>query len=340
MEKSNAFENFNKTSFINTLKPFLEAGAIIVSLKTGLFELLANSLKDPEEIIKDLNLKCKARNLLDLLNKLFAIGLLDKVVIAEKIKFRTRNNLFLKSNPENLIPYYLMFDRFLRRLNKFEELLYNGEIANFQDPFELIYSNPTDSWSFLNSMALMHKKQFEEISEKFDFTPYKSMLDVGGALGSFSLAVKKKHPEINCITFDIPKIQSYVEKYVEESGFKGKIGILSGDMLVDDYPKSDLVVMTNLTNDWNHERKSVLYKKAFEGLNEGGAFMVIEEFLDEDAQIDDGLGLNLSLLMFVECNDGFNITVKEAEEYAKKAGFKSLSNIKSVIGTSGIICYK
>lgn len=340
MEKSNPFENFNKASFINTVKPFLEVGAIIVSLKTGIFELLSDSFKDPEEIITVLKLKCKARNLLDLLNKLFSIGLLEKVLIEEKTKFKTKNTFFLKSNPENLIPYYLMFDRFLRRLVRFDELLYNGEIANFQDPFALIYSNPTDSWSFLISMALLHKKHFESISEKFDFTPFKSIVDVGGALGLFSILVKKKHPEIICRTFDIPKIHDFVEKYMDENGLKGKIEVISGDMFVDDYPKSDLVVMSNVVYDWSSEKKSVLFKKAFEALNEGGAFMVIEEFLEDGESEQDGFGLNLSLLMFVECNEGFNITFKEAEEYAKKAGFKSLSNIKSLVGISGIVCYK
>lgn len=339
-QNENFYTNFNKVSYISLIKSFLEAGSIIVAIKIGLFEYLSQGFQSPSQIIQALNLKCKERNLMDLLNKLFVIGILTKISAKpEETHFKCTNSLFQRENPLNLIPYFLMLDRFLKRLTRFDELLTQGEILNFQDPFTMIYSNETDTWAFLNSMSLMHQKQFEQIVNKFDFTPYKSMVDIGGALGLFSILVKKTHSKIKCTTFDIPKIESFVKKFIENHELSGQIDIVSGDMFIDNYPKTDLIVMTNLTNDWNQEKKHILYKKAYEALNEGGAFMIIEEFLQKNSENDD-YGLNLSLYMFVECNDGFNITVQEAENYAKIAGFTKIQDITSAIGTSGIICFK
>jgi len=339
--QTNSSTSFTKVSYIDIIKGFLEVGSIIAAIKIGLFELLSKESLSSKEILLRLKLKCKLRNFEDFLDKLQATGNLFRKTSNSTLEnqYKCANDFFLKENPYNLIPYYMMLDRFLKRLNRFDELLTEGEIKNFQDTFEILYANPIDSRAFLNSMALMHEKQFDIIAKKFDFKPYKTMTDIGGALGLLSVKIKIINPHIDCSTFDLPKIQNDTEKFIEENGFKNHIKIVSGDMFKDSYPKSDIIVMANLTNDWNDERKKILFKKAYEGLNEKGVFLIVEEFIDKKKEKND-YGLNLSLYMFLECTDGFNISIEEVEIYAKNAGFSSIANVSSLFETSAVLCYK
>ena len=82
-----------------------------------------------------------------------------------------------------------------------------------------------------------------------------------------------------------------------------------------------------------------MFKKAFEGLNENGVFLIVEEFINKTKE-EDNYGLNLSLYMFVECTGGFNISLEEVETYAKIAGFKRVENATKLLETSAVLCYK
>lgn len=334
-------QSFNKVSYINIIKGFLEVGSVVSGIKIGLFELLSKDAIPSKEIQNQLKVKCKLRNFEDFLDKLSASSHLIRKTSEKngEILYKSANQSLAKQNPHNLIPYYLMLDRFLKRMNRFDELIMKGEIKNFEDTFAAIYSNPNDLWAFLNSMSLMHEAQFEIIAKKFDFKPYKTMTDIGGALGSLSLKVKQLNPHMECTTMDLPTIQKHAEKFIEENGFKDQIQIISGDMFLDSYPKSDIIIMANLTNDWDEERKKILFKNAFEGLNENGVFLIVEEFINKKKE-EDNYGLNLSLYMFVECTGGFNISLEEVETYAKNAGFKRVENATKLLETSAVLCYK
>ncbi len=57
---------------------------------------------------------------------------------------------------------------------------------------------------------------------------------------------------------------------------------LVGDFFKEDLPKADIIVMGNILHDWSLEEKKFLIKKAFEAVNIGGAFVAIENVIDNE----------------------------------------------------------
>ena len=49
----------------------------------------------------------------------------------------------------------------------------------------------------MRAMAGISLANFETFAEKFDFAPYKTMCDVGGATGQLSIFVARRHPHMN-----------------------------------------------------------------------------------------------------------------------------------------------
>ena len=62
-----------------------------------------------------------------------------------------------------------------------------------------------------------------------------------------------------------------------------------------------------ILHDWNLERKMHLIRAAYDALPEGGAFIVIENLID-DARRENAFGLLMSLNMLIEFGDAFDFT--------------------------------
>jgi hypothetical protein len=52
-------------------------------------------------------------------------------------------------------------------------------------------------------MTGLSRINFEELAAKFDFSQYRTLCDVGGATALLSIEVAKKHPHIECVSFDL-----------------------------------------------------------------------------------------------------------------------------------------
>ena len=49
-------------------------------------------------------------------------------------------------------------------------------------------------------MTGISRINFEALADKFDFSPYKTLCDVGGATGLLCIEVAKKHPHLQCVS--------------------------------------------------------------------------------------------------------------------------------------------
>ena len=59
---------------------------------------------------------------------------------------------------------------------------------------------------------------------------------------------------------------------------------LPGSFFTDPLPKADVILMGHILHDWDLEQKRMLIRKAYEAIPEGGAFIVFESIIDDEAQ--------------------------------------------------------
>ena len=59
--------------------------------------------------------------------------------------------------------------------------------------------------------------------------------------------------------------------------------------------------MGNILHDWNLEKKQILIRKAYDALPDGGAFITIENVID-DARRENVFGLLMSMPMRISCS--------------------------------------
>lgn len=59
----------------------------------------------------------------------------------------------------------------------------------------------------MGAMTGLSRINFEALAEKFDFSPYQSLCDIGGATGLLCIEVAKRHPHLTCTSFDLPPVE-------------------------------------------------------------------------------------------------------------------------------------
>src|SRR4029077_8170863 len=187
--------------------------------------------------------------------------------------------------------------------------------------FEELYSDPEKLEQFLNAMTGLSRINFEALAEKFDFSRYGTLCDVGGATGLLCIEVAKKHPDIECISFDLPPVEPVAKKHITAAALTDRIRTATGDFFQDPLPKADVVTMGMILHDWNREKKMKLISAAYDALPPGGAFIAVEALID-NARRENVFGLLMSLNMLIEFGDAFDYTAADFQKWCREVGFK------------------
>ena len=141
------------------------------------------------------------------------------------------------------------------------------------------------------------------------------------------------------MTFDLPKVEPIARESIAKEGLSESIQVVSGDFFKDSLPKADVITMGMILHDWNLEKKKHLIRQAYEALPDGGAFVAIENLID-DARRENSFGLMMSLNMLIEFGDAFDFTGADFWNWCQEAGFKRYEVIHLAGPCSAAIAYK
>lgn len=325
---------------------FWASKTLLTATNMGLFTLLAKSPRSGEDIQKELGLH--ARSLYDFLDTLVALGFLNRTGVKKTSVYgnASDSDLFLDKNKPSYVGGVLEMcnNRLYPFWNDLEEGLKTGlpqnETKNGGKPlFEAIYADTDKLREFVHAMTGVQMGNFIAFANKFDFSDYKTLCDIGGSGGTLSAHVVLNNAHMECTTFDLPPVSPIAKENLDAMGLGGKVKVVSGDFFSDNFPKADVITMGQILHDWGIKDKKILIKKAYEALPQGGAFVVIENIIDADRS-KNAFGLMMSLNMLIETPEGYDFSAADFNELAKEAGFKSTSLMHLTGPSSAAIAIK
>jgi 2-polyprenyl-3-methyl-5-hydroxy-6-metoxy-1,4-benzoquinol methylase len=309
---------------------------------------MANEVKMSGKDIKNaLDLNCTDRHVFDFLDTLTGLGFLQREGLLDSALYSNApdTDTFLDTNKPSYIGGILemMNSRLYTFWGNLEEGLLTGlpqnESKKSEDFFGLIYQDPEKLKGFINAMSGIQMANFMTFAQKFDFSKYKTLLDVGGSAGLLSAMVAKHNAHMTCTTFDLPPVERIANQTIQQFGLADRVKAQSGDFFTSEFPKADIITMGNILHDWNEEKKISLIRKAYEALPANGAFIAIESVIDDERK-ENVFGMMMSLNMLIETGTGFDYTMADFDRWAKQAGFKSSAILHLSGPSSAAIAYK
>jgi hypothetical protein len=130
----------------------------------------------------------------------------------------------------------------------------------------------------------------------------------------------------------IPVVAPIAEKTIAAAGLADRVSVASGDFFADSLPAADVITMGMILHDWNLDRKMHLIRSAYEALPDGGAFIIIENLID-DARRDNAY-------MLIEFGDAFDFTGSDFAGRCREAGFREVEVLPVAGPASAGIAYK
>jgi len=322
------------------------ARTLQTAIKFGLFTVLGPGGMTGEQLRGALDLAQRANP--DFFDALVALGMLDRegdgpLAIYSNSKEAaafldkaspTYIGGFLEMNHDRFYPFWVDLGAALKTGKPQNETKHRGGPV-----FDTIYADPERLEQFLAAMSGVSTGNFQALAAKFDFAPYTTLCDIGGAEGILSMMVARAHPHMRCTSADLPVVWPIAQKKIAAAGLSDRVGTAVIDFLNDPLPRADVITMGMILHDWNLETKRMLIAKAYEALPPGGAFIVVEQLID-DARRHNISGLLMSLNMLIEFGDASDYTGADFNAWCLDAGFTRSEVLPLAGPTSAAIAYK
>jgi SAM-dependent methyltransferase/predicted transcriptional regulator len=193
---------------------------------------------------------------------------------------------------------------------------------------------------FITAMHDRAKKLAPQQLANIDLSGMKSILDIGGGSGAYSMAFVSKKPEIEATVFDLPNVVPITNKFIEKEGFLHRIKTYEGDYTVDDLPTGfDLAFLSAVIHSNSLEINQNLINKCYLALKKNGKIIIQDWIMNNDrTQPTAGAIFAINMLVGTEAGDCF--TEQEVTEMLAISGFKNITRIEFETGLSQMIAQK
>jgi len=331
---------------LQTAFGFFSSKVLLTAVELGVFTRLGARRLSGAELGRELELHPRA--IADFFDALVAMRFLEREGDGPAAKYFNTPDCALyldKTSPRYIGGILEMLNaRLFRFWHDLPEALRTGKPQNEvkhgrKGMFEELYSELPRLEQFMGAMTGLSRINFEAFAEKFDFSRFKTLCDVGGATGLLSIEVAKRHAHLKCVSFDLPPVEPIAQKHIAAAGLAGRVGTAAGDFFADPLPKADVITMGMILHDWNLEKKKHLIRSAYAALPSGGALVAIEALID-DARRENVFGLMMSLNMLIEFGDAFDFTGADFRGWTSEAGFRRHEVMHLAGPCSAAIAYK
>jgi len=325
---------------------FWPAKVLLSAIELQLFTTLGSGSMTGTDLQAALGLHARANP--DFFDTLVAMHFLDRDGDGATARYRNtpETGAFLDRNSPQFMGGFLEMSnaRLYHFWGDLTDALRTGRAQNEikhtgQPMFAELYSQPERLEQFMDAMAGISAGNFRALAEKFDFSRYQTLCDVGGATGQLSMLVATQHPHVRCTSLDLPPATAIAERKIAAAGLADRVKAQPIDFFADSLPKADVITMGLILHDWDLEKKKLLIRKAYDALPPGGAFIVVEHLID-DARRENAFGLMMSLNMLIEFGDAFDFTGADFAGWCREAGFRSTEVIPLVGPASAGVAYK
>lgn len=295
-----------------------------------LFRRLVEQPKSFDELRAEIGLQ--RRPAVVLLTALRAMGLLA-TDSQERLSLTPLGREHLVSGTEFDVSGYVALAGGSPGVREMIERLKSNRPAGASDPDEgtaFIYREGTESAMeaeasarFLTlSLAGRAKNVAPVLAERVPLNGARTLLDVGGGSGIYSIAWLRRHPELRAIVWDRPEVLKVAREMAEQYGVADRLECASGDMFVDQVPSADVVLLSNILHDWDEPECRTLIERCAAALPSGGRLLIHDVLLNDDHSGPLPIALYSAALFTL--TEGRAYSAREFQSWLTEAGLNLL----------------
>lgn len=193
--------------------------------------------------------------------------------------------------------------------------------------YQYFAQHPDDAAVFNEAMIAMTTQVAAAVVAAYDFSRFRTLVDVGGGHGTLTTAVLCATPALKGAVFDVPKVADGARTYLEAAGLAERCTVVGGDFFASVPGGGDAYILKSIIHAYDDEHATRILTNCHRAMKENGVLLLIERVLPTRiAQSSATQAVTLNDLNMLVTSGGHERTEAEFRALFAAAGFR-LTNI-------------
>jgi hypothetical protein len=185
--------------------------------------------------------------------------------------------------------------------------------------FDYLAHHPEDASLFSETMVGFHNQEPPAVAAAYDFSIFKTIVDVGGATGNMLAAVLAHHARPRGVLFDRPHVVKDAPAFLNAKGVSDRVTIEAGDFFQSVPTGADAYILSHIIHDWDEDQCLTILGHVRKAMNAAGRLLIVEMVLPPGDAPHQGKMLDMAMLVIT---GGQERTESEYESLLRKAGLR------------------
>lgn len=185
--------------------------------------------------------------------------------------------------------------------------------------FDYLADHPDDAADFHAGMAGFSSQAAAAVVAAYDFTPFGTIVDVGGGTGTLLAAILAATPGARGIVFDSPQVAAGATATLEAAGVADRARAEGGDFFRAVPGEGDAYLLRHIIHDWDDERAGTILRNCRSAIRPGGKVLLMEIVIPDGNAPSLGKLLDLEMLVIA---GGRERTEAEYRNLLTASGFR------------------
>jgi SAM-dependent methyltransferase len=302
--------------FLDTFTGLVAARAVSTAVMLGVFDSLHDGSASAAELAERLELDRLGAE--TLLTALLTLGYVE----AEDGRFSNAavtERRLVRSSPDSIATFSgAQADLHWQVLDLLPDAVRSGRPYAMHEERR----NEGERWeAYIRGLFEVSRAEQDDNAALVPVSDPRRLVDVAGGHGGFSMAMCRRHPNLEATVLDLPPSVRIGRAIVEEQGFSERVGFREGDVfelgLGEDL---DVVSVFNLVHHLPEQRDRELCRMAHAALRPGGALVIGDSARPEPGEPVSEHGA-ISSLLFYAWSHSRNFKPSEIRAWMEEAGF-------------------
>lgn len=304
---------------------------LMAGAELDLFSVLADGPLGAADVVNKLGTDLRATTML--------LDALTALVFTEKrngqyVLPSTTSQLLTKDSSASVLSMVQHQANCLRRWAHLASVVQTGHPSERQPS---IRGETGDEATFIEAMDVVSAPVASRLIEELGPPTFKHLLDVGGAIGTWTIAFLQACPDATATLFDLPHVIPMAEHCIFEARMSGRVKLVAGDFLDDPLPPgADLAWVSAIVHQNSREQNRHLFCAVAEALSNDGQILIRDVLMD-GSRTSPVAGALFAINMLAATESGRTFTFDELQEDLEAAGFAEITILRRDEGMNSII---
>jgi len=199
--------------------------------------------------------------------------------------------------------------------------------------FAYLAQHPEADRVFNEAMTGWTTQLVGSVVDAYDFSRFKTVVDVGGSYGTLLTAILRSNPAVRGILFDQPRVVAAAGPQLARAGVVERCATVGGDFFDEVPAGGDAYVLAQILHDWDDERCVAILRQCRRAMPTHGKLLVIELVLPPGEEPFFGKWLDLHMLVLLGARER---TATEYDSLFRRSGF-ALAHVVPTAAPASIV---